>query len=142
MPASVRSRLFNPSYEDLRQELLESLARPGWPGRRAWLRSVSASRVLALIAACYRSSPAFGGTFSIEGRPEAAGPDEPRAQMRPATPGYFRTLAIPILGGRDFDEHDDAGATQVAIISEAAARRFWSWRAWPLARLARWPCRA
>jgi putative ABC transport system permease protein len=67
----------------------------------------------------------FGGTFSIEGRPEAAGPDEPRAQMRPATPGYFRTLAIPILRGRDFDEHDDAGATQVAIISEAAARRFW-----------------
>jgi putative ABC transport system permease protein len=67
----------------------------------------------------------FGGTFSIEGRPEATGVDEPRAQMRTATPGYFRTLAIPVLRGRDFDEHDEAGAAPVAIISEAAARRFW-----------------
>lgn len=71
------------------------------------------------------SRSGFSGTFSIEGRPEENGPEEPRAQMRPVTPAYFRTLGIPLLRGRDFDEQDQDDGTPVAIISETAARRFW-----------------
>jgi putative ABC transport system permease protein len=41
------------------------------------------------------------------------------------TPGYFRTLGIPLRRGRDFSEHDTADAQRVAIIDEALARRFW-----------------
>ena len=41
------------------------------------------------------------------------------------TPGYFRTLGIPLRRGRDFNEHDTADAQRVAIIDEALARRFW-----------------
>jgi predicted permease len=41
------------------------------------------------------------------------------------TPGYFRTLGIPLRRGRDFNEHDKADAQRVAIIDEALARRFW-----------------
>jgi putative ABC transport system permease protein len=40
-------------------------------------------------------------------------------------PGYFRTLGIPIVSGRDFNPADRAGRPGVVILSEAAARRFW-----------------
>jgi putative ABC transport system permease protein len=38
---------------------------------------------------------------------------------------YFETLRIPLLGGRDFTERDDAGRPGVVIINETMARRFW-----------------
>ena len=41
------------------------------------------------------------------------------------TPDYFRTLRIPVLAGRDFTRTDDTNATQVVIINEMMARRFW-----------------
>jgi putative ABC transport system permease protein len=41
-------------------------------------------------------------------------------------PGYFATLRTPLLGGRDFSEHDAATAPAVAIVNEALARKFFS----------------
>ena len=41
------------------------------------------------------------------------------------TPGYFATMRIPLLAGRDFTEQDARGAPLVAVVGEAAARRFW-----------------
>jgi predicted permease len=41
------------------------------------------------------------------------------------TPGYFATMRIPLLAGRDFTDRDTAGAPLVAVIGEAGARRFW-----------------
>jgi putative ABC transport system permease protein len=40
-------------------------------------------------------------------------------------PGYFATLRIAMTAGRDFSDADRAGTPLVAVISEAAARRFW-----------------
>jgi predicted permease len=40
-----------------------------------------------------------------------------------ATPGIFRTLGVPILRGRGFDDRDDSGERPVAVISEFAARQ-------------------
>ena len=40
-------------------------------------------------------------------------------------PGYFATLRVPIVAGRDFNEADRAATEPVAIVSESAARRFW-----------------
>jgi predicted permease len=40
-------------------------------------------------------------------------------------PGYFETVGIPILKGRDFTDADRAGAELVAIVNETTARMFW-----------------
>jgi putative ABC transport system permease protein len=41
------------------------------------------------------------------------------------TPGYFRTLRLPLVRGRDFDARDAAGAPGVAIVSAHLASRLW-----------------
>jgi predicted permease len=38
-------------------------------------------------------------------------------------PGYFKTWGIPILAGRDFDEHDTADRPNVLLISQAGAKK-------------------
>jgi predicted permease len=45
--------------------------------------------------------------------------------LNSVSPGYFRTLLIALLAGRDFDVHDTATAPKVAIINQTAARRFY-----------------
>jgi putative ABC transport system permease protein len=40
------------------------------------------------------------------------------------TPAYFRTLRIPVIAGRDFDQRDRLGAERVVIVNEAFQRRF------------------
>jgi putative ABC transport system permease protein len=59
----------------------------------------------------------------IEGKPPAPDGSKPSADWRIVSPGYFRTMGIP-LRGREFDEHDTADS-QVTIISEEMARRYW-----------------
>lgn len=51
------------------------------------------------------------------------GSDKPHdADLRVATPDYFRTMKIPILRGRTFTDQDRTGSQAVAIINEALAR--------------------
>ena len=45
---------------------------------------------------------------------------------RIASPGYFRTMGIPLIAGRDFTDADGpAPALPVTIVSQATAKRFW-----------------
>ncbi len=43
----------------------------------------------------------------------------------PVTPGYFGTLRLPFVEGRDFNDYDRLGATRVIIVSQAMARQEW-----------------
>jgi putative ABC transport system permease protein len=58
--------------------------------------------------------------------PPAAG-EEPRADFRVATPGYFETVRTPVRG-RTFAAGDAAGGPPVAIVNDALARRHWPTR--------------
>lgn len=46
------------------------------------------------------------------------------AWVNPVSDGYFRTLDIPILAGRDFDTRDTPMSPRVAIVNEAMAKKF------------------
>jgi putative ABC transport system permease protein len=62
-------------------------------------------------------------SFRIEGQPQAPPGQEPTADFRMATPGYFNAVAIGLRLGRLFDDHDDLNAKRVAVINEAMARK-------------------
>lgn len=51
--------------------------------------------------------------------------DPPEIDIATVGPGYFETMRIPLLRGRGFSEQDRDSTAQVAIVSEAAARRYW-----------------
>src|SRR6266436_3793320 len=66
----------------------------------------------------------FGLQFSADGRVHAAGEEDPRAQWRVISPGFFASLGVPIIAGRDFDGLDgQKGKEPVVIVSETLARR-------------------
>ena len=49
----------------------------------------------------------------------------PRANFQTVSSDYFRTVRIPLLRGRVFDERDKLNALSVCLISESLAKRFW-----------------
>ena len=64
-----------------------------------------------------------GGGFIIEGRPTPANWRDMAAQYWQATPRYFRTMGIPVVLGREF-ENSDGPAGPVVLVNNALARRF------------------
>jgi len=63
--------------------------------------------------------------YTIEGRPKPAPGDEMSAIYRVVMPGYFRTMQIGLIQGRDFDQHDNERSPLVAVINESMAKRRW-----------------
>src|SRR5256714_2434251 len=79
----------------------------------------SASAVLPLPL----SGDRFSISFEIDGRPVAP-KDEPSADMFVTEPNYFRTMGIPIIKGRDFEQRDEHKSTPVIIVTESFARQY------------------
>jgi predicted permease len=76
-------------------------------------------------------TPSIGwGLIQVEGFQPKPG-EELQADLRWATPDYFRAMGIPLIKGRFFDKHDFASGVGnnsgdiVALIDEKFARRFW-----------------
>jgi putative ABC transport system permease protein len=67
-----------------------------------------------------------GRGLTIEGRPTPAPGEEWNASYRLTCPGYFATLGIPVVRGRDFTEHDTTSSSPVVIINEETARRYFA----------------
>jgi len=71
-------------------------------------------------------------SFLIEGHPapspnnSVSGSQQPdqTANYLAVTPNFFATMKIPILTGRDFNDHDTPGAPLVMIINQTLARQF------------------
>lgn len=68
----------------------------------------------------------FWGTtdFTIEGRINRSQADKPQADNRMITPGYFSTMGIALLRGRNFADSDRLGSAAVAIVNSTLARRY------------------
>jgi putative ABC transport system permease protein len=64
------------------------------------------------------------GDLAIEGRPFAPG-EAPGISFRRILPNYFRTMGIPLLQGREFDDRDTGGRPDVVIINQAFAKKYW-----------------
>jgi predicted permease len=82
---------------------------------------------VAAAACCVPLQGGFGLPIIIEGRP-LEGPSHGGAGFAPVSPTYFSAFRIPIIRGRGFTDQDRGGAPAVAIINEAAAKRYWSER--------------
>jgi putative ABC transport system permease protein len=65
------------------------------------------------------------GGIGVPGHPGPNGQQFVSADWNIVEPGYFATLRMPLVAGRDFDAADRAGTEPVVIIGEGAARRFW-----------------
>ena len=64
-----------------------------------------------------------GNDVNVEGFP--SGPDiDTNSRMNEINAGYFRTLGIPLIAGREFTIADTTGAPRVAIVNEAFAQKF------------------
>ncbi|MGH9628098.1 MAG: ADOP family duplicated permease [Bryobacteraceae bacterium] len=69
--------------------------------------------------------PPFGGsgwnqTVEAEGKDAVGG--KKLAWMNRIGPGYFKTMATPLMSGRDFEAHDDLNSPKVAIVNEVFAK--------------------
>jgi predicted permease len=64
-----------------------------------------------------------GFQFSIEGRTRENGADDPRALFRTVSPGFFASLGIPMVAGRDFNDADRDGSERVVVISANLAQQ-------------------
>ncbi len=65
------------------------------------------------------------GPITIEGYVPKASSELIISNERFVSQGYFRTMEMPLVKGRQFDERDIKGAPDVTIINEALAARFW-----------------
>jgi putative ABC transport system permease protein len=73
----------------------------------------------------------FGGgeevnTFAIEGGPRALPGEEPAAFSFVISPGYCKTMGVPVLTGREFTDADGKTSTRVVMISSLFARQFFA----------------
>ena len=65
------------------------------------------------------------GAFYVPGTSSPDGTPSWNFDWSVITPGYFETMGIPLVRGRDFNEGDNSTAQRVAIINERAARLIW-----------------
>jgi putative ABC transport system permease protein len=66
----------------------------------------------------------FYRPYWLEGR-KPEGNVVPQANVRMATPGYFSTLGLPVISGREFSDRDRLDAPRVIVINESLARTAW-----------------
>src|SRR5262245_52671638 len=97
------------------------------PFYREVLRRVSAvpgvERVSIGTAVPWRDKGFFAAQFTVEGYKKANGEEDPRARFRTVSPGFFESLGVPIIAGRDFTDADRRESEKVVIVTQSLAQR-------------------
>ena len=73
----------------------------------------------------WKEANSFGPGFQLagEGQVRVDPDDDPRAQFRTVSPGFFAALGVPIVSGRDFTEGDRRDGERIVIISQSLAQQ-------------------
>src|SRR5580700_9483314 len=71
----------------------------------------------------WRDADTFGPGLQFSGDGHVHDKDDPRAMMRTISPGFFKSLGVPLLEGRDFNSQDDQTHEPVAVVSQSLASR-------------------
>jgi macrolide transport system ATP-binding/permease protein len=90
-------------------------------------QSVAGVRSVALTSTVPLTLDYSFTSIYVEGQPATGSTNLPVAVPNEISPGYFRTMEIP-LRGRDFTERDNKDESRVAIVNETFARRFFPGR--------------
>ena len=90
---------------------------------RARLSAVPSVRAVGTSELGTLTGSDMGSNITIEGSRELSSEDS-HINFDPVSPGYFSTLGVPLLSGREFNEGDGPGKLKVAIISEAMAKKY------------------
>jgi predicted permease len=88
--------------------------------------------VPSVRAATYSNNGLFNGSDNgdqivVEGH-KPSGPDDRGSRYDQVGPGYFSTLGVPVVLGREITEQDRAGGRMVCVINETFAKRFFEGR--------------
>ena len=106
----------------------------GYTAERAWRFQREVIRRLETIPGVVAASPANNPPLPRWGMgsapmQSAGDTSDPSDAFRVATtnvgPRYFKTLGVPLVEGREFDDRDRADGPRVAIVNETLARHFW-----------------
>jgi macrolide transport system ATP-binding/permease protein len=109
----ISARYDKQRAKNFQHELVERVQALGGVESAAW------ARVTPFSYADYSSAP-----IVIDGYQPA--PDErPAAEYNQVGPGYFRTMGIPLLAGREFTRADNETAQLVAIVNEKMVAQYW-----------------
>jgi predicted permease len=87
------------------------------------LEAVPGVRAVTLSSPPLLSGSVNTTSIVVEGRPFVRGPQNDVHRMRIA-PNFFATMEMPLRAGREFTVRDDLKAPRVAIINQAAVRKF------------------
>jgi putative ABC transport system permease protein len=79
----------------------------------------------AAISSALPLNPSRLSPMLPEGQPVVPFGQRPILHVQTISPDYTAVLRVPLLRGRMFNEHDDADGPPVAIVNQAAVRRFW-----------------
>src|SRR5205823_5269124 len=93
-------------------------------GLKAKVETLPGVQSAGLVRGLPLSGQNVGMSIGIQGAPPPA-PGEPwDADYAQVSPGYFRTMNIPLLQGRDFDERDRTNTVPVTIVNETFVKEF------------------
>src|SRR5260221_11016539 len=94
---------------------------------RARMASVPGVRAVGTSEIGTLTGTDMGSNITIEGSKDLSAEDS-HINFDPVSPGYFLTLGVPLISGRDFNEGDGPGKSKVAIISETMAKMYFAAR--------------
>jgi len=91
----------------------------------AEIRSIPGVRNAALVRAVPLSGNSDARAYAVGGGAEPENGQAPILQLNTVSPGYFRTIGLALVAGRDMNERDNADAPPVVVVNETFARRDW-----------------